>query len=349
MRAALGDAMETSEAGGGAREEPPSREAMLPSDALGSSLLMRRYQVWPGNNNFLCQGRVMMGPGRWSCVGTLSIILLPSAVFLCYTCPILLANGGSPLVPALALFLLAQVLYCFIRTCACDPGIVPRRGGHLDARCRTRRQADQGVVMNGRVVTLKFCSTCNIYRPPRASHCKICDNCVERFDHHCPWVGNCIGKRNYRWFLFFTFLSALYGLLLILGSAAALRIAPSPPLPDPPPPSPWDAASFHGPTVFVLVISSLSLLFTAPLSAYHLFLASANVTTSEHMKGISAAWRDDDESEHMCLSNWQSLLCTPAPPSLVQPREASEAPLHPSPPPQDTPDLAPELARLPRR
>eukprot|EP00290_Baffinella_frigidus_P024584 CAMPEP_0180260958 /NCGR_PEP_ID=MMETSP0987-20121128/43885_1 /TAXON_ID=697907 /ORGANISM="non described non described, Strain CCMP2293" /LENGTH=335 /DNA_ID=CAMNT_0022230875 /DNA_START=160 /DNA_END=1168 /DNA_ORIENTATION=+ len=335
MRAALGDAMETSEAGGGAREEPPSREAMLPSDALGSSLLMRRYQVWPGNNNFLCQGRVMMGPGRWSCVGTLSIILLPSAVFLCYTCPILLANGGSPLVPALALFLLAQVLYCFIRTCACDPGIVPRRGGHLDARCRTRRQADQGVVMNGRVVTLKFCSTCNIYRPPRASHCKICDNCVERFDHHCPWVGNCIGKRNYRWFLFFTFLSALYG------------------------PSPWDAASFHGPTVFVLVISSLSLLFTAPLSAYHLFLASANVTTSEHMKGISAAWRDDDESEHMCLSNWHPAplaanpLETPFSPHLSPQRrtepQASEAPLHPSPPPQDTPDLAPELARLPRR
>ncbi|KAJ1297023.1 hypothetical protein BS78_01G346300 [Paspalum vaginatum] len=64
----------------------------------------------------------------------------------------------------------------------------------------------------------KECSTCKITRPARAKHCRICDKCVARFDHHCGWMNNCIGEKNIRYFVAFLvwhFLICVYGAVVI--------------------------------------------------------------------------------------------------------------------------------------
>lgn len=46
-----------------------------------------------------------------------------------------------------------------------------------------------------------WCSECEVYRPLRCSHCLDCNRCVLMNDHHCRYLGNCVGKQNYRSYL----------------------------------------------------------------------------------------------------------------------------------------------------
>jgi len=38
---------------------------------------------------------------------------------------------------------------------------------------------------------------------PRVSHCKSCESCIYKMDHHCVWTQNCIGYRNQKSFYLF--------------------------------------------------------------------------------------------------------------------------------------------------
>ena len=57
----------------------------------------------------------------------------------------------------------------------------------------------------------EMCPDCQVLRTPRSRHCAICNRCVERFDHHCPWLNNCVGIGNHNAFLFFlVFLTLIF-------------------------------------------------------------------------------------------------------------------------------------------
>jgi hypothetical protein len=49
----------------------------------------------------------------------------------------------------------------------------------------------------------RWCDFCRGYQPPSGAHCPDCNVCIAGYDHHCVWMGTCIGKRNYRQFVRF--------------------------------------------------------------------------------------------------------------------------------------------------
>ena len=65
-----------------------------------------------------------------------------------------------------------------------------------------------------------WCEVCCVSQSfkRRVHHCDDCDLCIEGLDHHCPWIGKCIGKKNMKWFIAFNvmWVLALISLLIVV-------------------------------------------------------------------------------------------------------------------------------------
>ncbi|KAM4863222.1 palmitoyltransferase ZDHHC23 isoform X1 [Urocitellus parryii] len=64
-----------------------------------------------------------------------------------------------------------------------------------------------------------WCAKCQLVRPARAWHCRICGICVRRMDHHCVWINSCVGESNHQAFilaLLIFLLTSVYGIMLTL-------------------------------------------------------------------------------------------------------------------------------------
>ena len=68
----------------------------------------------------------------------------------------------------------------------------------------------------------QLCPDCCTIRTSRSRHCSVCNHCVERFDHHCPWINNCVGLRNHNSFLFYILFQTALVLTVFVQTIIAL-------------------------------------------------------------------------------------------------------------------------------
>ncbi|XP_049602974.1 palmitoyltransferase ZDHHC15B [Syngnathus scovelli] len=119
---------------------------------------------------------------------------------------------------------------------------------------------------------IRFCDRCQVLKPDRCHHCSVCEMCVLKMDHHCPWVNNCVGFSNYKFFLLFLSYSMLYCIYIAATVCQYFVKFWVGDLPNGP-------AKFHVLfLMFVALMFFVSLLF---LFSYHCWLVAKNRSTLE--------------------------------------------------------------------
>ncbi|KAJ1635576.1 DHHC palmitoyltransferase-domain-containing protein [Pavlovales sp. CCMP2436] len=157
-----------------------------------------------GNLVGLFFGRVVVGPDANLTLSTAALLTAGAAAFI-YA----VGSRVHPLVTATETALYLLSLGALLLCATTDPGVFPRNA-HCDEAEASSCAAEMRYATVGTLqVPLKWCYACRIFRPPRAAHCQDCGVCVREWDHHCPWMGQCIGKRNYRFFYAFLLLTTV--------------------------------------------------------------------------------------------------------------------------------------------
>ena len=164
--------------------------------------LITTIKRWEGDNYICLNGKIIMGPCsfRPTLLSLLSITI-PVFLFLGYNFNFLKDNI-SVIIPLIIIFIYLITIILLIIAAFCDSGIIFRFP--LEKKIIEDRKESK-IFQLGYIKRYKYCSTCLTMRPNRSTHCGDCNNCVEKFDHHCPWIGSCVGKRNYKYFYFFLF------------------------------------------------------------------------------------------------------------------------------------------------
>ena len=168
--------------------------------ARNNRYLIQHYKFWEGHNYFPYSGHLIEGPCSFRpTLATGLAVTLPVCLFIGFNAEFIYNTWTIAILIVLGVICLIVLTFLVISSFR-DPGILRRN--HYSNMYLFERKSTK-INQLGYLRHYKYCGTCSIIRPLRSSHCFDCSNCVEKCDHHCPWIGNCVGKRNYVYFYMF--------------------------------------------------------------------------------------------------------------------------------------------------
>ncbi|KAM7133458.1 palmitoyltransferase ZDHHC19 [Molossus nigricans] len=224
------------------------------------------------------------------------MLVVFSALFFAFPCRWLAQNGEWAFLtitgPLFVLTFLSLISLNFS-----DPGIL-HQGSNEQGPMTVHM-----VWVNHRAFRLQWCQKCCFHRPPRTYHCPLCNICVEDFDHHCKWVNNCIGHRNFRFFMLLVLSLCLYsGAVLVTCLIFLLRTTQQPLSID---------------KVIAIVVAVPAAVFLVPLFLLLLIQATSVSAAERSCEGKGRYLRGYNPFDHGCASNWYLTICAPLGPKYM--------------------------------
>ncbi|KAL2017618.1 hypothetical protein VTK56DRAFT_1938 [Thermocarpiscus australiensis] len=118
----------------------------------------------------------------------------------------------------------------------------------------------------------RWCSTCCNWKIDRAHHCRELERCVKKMDHYCPWVGGIVGETSFKFFVQFTFYTAIYCIIMIIAAVLCLKLLVE------------IGLGTDGFVIAVLVLAAVFGLFTLIMTLTSVHYILINLTTVDYVK-----------------------------------------------------------------
>ncbi|KAK7203679.1 palmitoyltransferase erf2 [Myxozyma melibiosi] len=277
--------------------------------------------VFQGNARFFLGGRLQTSVGPPTNLLAVVAIVVPVGLYFGFCAP-RIWHRLSPAIPILVAYLLVLSLSSLFKLTS-DPGVLPR-GIHAEDEHPASEQ-ETVVYIPYRTndplaptidLAVKYCTVCNIWRPARASHCRTCDCCIDRLDHHCKWLNVCVGARNYRYFFTFIASSSILALLTSISSFLAVFL--------------WKRdhqastldALRSAPVCFALALyCAVGLLYPAALLVFHMSLLCRGMNTREQIieTRLPKEQRHRVRNSNISVRSFLDICFAPKPLSYVRP------------------------------
>lgn len=261
----------------------------------------RAYQTLPQVTNYIfCLGgrlrtNKVSNRTKYLPPAVLFIIIIPCVLFSIFEAPYnTTRHDNRSLIALVVLFYYfwLMTVISFFQTATSDPGMLPRNihpgqwqstnqfstfvtpQDYYNIVTLPAHTSKKNHPTMNNSIDIKYCRTCKIWRPPRSYHCPTCGVCIQTHDHHCIWVNNCVGQRNYRYFITFLVGAIITSSLLIVTGSIHLHRA--------------QGVSHKAPVSILLIIyGGLTIWYPLILLLYHIAMTATQQTTREYLKTMS--------------------------------------------------------------